>query len=116
MTTFVHSFAGESPEKLKLETRVSGSVIGNLMPEICASKFAKELFAIHGTFGQIFLVIWSETNYPADPVVGGHTVTSIYKGDAYDAKAHAIGPCRMIRRPIEKDPRNFMLVAVLPRE
>jgi hypothetical protein len=116
MSTHVHAFVGESPEKLKLETRVNGSVIGNLMPEICAGKFAKDLLDQHQTFGEIFLVVWSEGDFPTDPVVGGHTVNSIYRGDAYDANARAIGPCRMIRRPVEKDPRNFMLVAVLPRE
>lgn len=116
MSTHVHAFVGESPEKLKLETRVNGSVIGNLMPEICAGKFANDLLAQHQTFGKIFLVVWSEGNFPIDPVVDGHTVNSIYHGDAYDADARAIGPCRGIRKPTKDDPRHFMLVAVLPRE
>lgn len=116
MNITVSAFVGESPKTLKLETRPNGSVIGSLMPEIMATKFADQLVAERGSFGKMFCVEWAGEEYPYGLVLDDVAVHSIFQGECCDGHGDVMGPARMIRRPSATNDRYTMLVAVLPRE
>lgn len=112
---FVSPFVGETPETLRLETRLGGSTIPNLMAEIGARKFAEELLGEgHSTFGKMFLIAWEESRYPTGAIVDGRRIENDYWGLAFTEDGTAVGHIKNVKSATKTDPRRLALVAVIP--